>query len=96
MKMKNLTNPECEYSFEMLYRAAFGKNIPKKEKLKLQSLEQEEINQLVRVWANKAGWKTEIRKGTDGREYIAFYEDLNSARPRSRIISVTTTPSGLV
>lgn len=73
--MKNHTNMgiECAYSFEELYKAAFGRSLTKKEKLEFQESSQEEINNLVLVWAQKAKWTTDKRSGTDGREYIAFY-----------------------
>lgn len=64
---------ECKFSFESLYRAAFGKDLASKEKKNLQSLPQEEINNLVKIWAQKAGWKTEKKKGNNGKIYISFY-----------------------
>lgn len=64
---------ECDYSFEMLYKAAFGKSISKKEKSRLQILDQENINLLVKEWAQKAGWNTKIKFGQDGKEYLSFY-----------------------
>lgn len=74
MKRSNPTkNLECDYSFEMLYKAAFGKSITKEEKTKLKILPQREINKLVIVWAKKAGWVTESKKGVDKKDYIAFY-----------------------
>ncbi len=64
---------ECDYSFDMLYKAAFGRNISQKKKKQLQSLSQEKINELVTKWAEKAGWNTEEKQGDDGATYIAFY-----------------------
>lgn len=64
---------ECAYSFLDLYKAAFGKRPPLKEKLKLQKLSQEEINGLVMQWAKKAGWKTREKKGSDGKNYLSFW-----------------------
>jgi hypothetical protein len=64
---------ECNYSFQDLYFAAFGHKPPLKEKIKLQKLSQEEINVLVRTWAEKAGWKTQKKKGTDKNVYLSFH-----------------------
>ena len=64
---------ECDYSFDALYQAAFGKKIPKKEKRKFQSLSQDEINTLVSRWAKKAGWDTTEKKGTDGNNFLSFH-----------------------
>lgn len=64
---------ECDYSFEMLYKAAFGKSLSKKLKTQLQKSTQEEINQLVKKWAVKAGWTTMKKNGADNCEYLAFY-----------------------
>jgi hypothetical protein len=73
--MKNLSKtPEyCNYSFDDLYKAAFGKKMPQIEKLKLQRLSQEGINELVIAWVQQAGWQTFARTGTDGKKYVAFY-----------------------
>lgn len=68
-----MNNPECDYSFEMLYKAAYGKRLSKKAKNSLQSLDQVEINELVTLWAKRANWKTIERNGEDGKKYLAFY-----------------------
>lgn len=64
---------ECKFSFDDLYKAAFGKSLVFKKKKKLQSLSQEEINGLVSFWAQKAGWMTKAKKGRDGKVYVSFY-----------------------
>ena len=64
---------ECAYSFHDLYKAVFGKELSLQEKKKLQSLPQEDINTLVSKWAKEAGWKTEKKKGTNGKIYLSFY-----------------------
>lgn len=64
---------ECDYSFEMLYRAAFKKKIPMKVKIELQMLPQDKINSLVNEWACKAKWRTEEKIGERGIIYLAFY-----------------------
>lgn len=64
---------ECAYSFLDLYKAAFGKSPALKEKIKLQTLSQDEINQLVKDWAEKANWKTRNKKGADGIIYLSFH-----------------------
>ena len=64
---------ECDYSFDMLYRAAFKKNISQKAKLQLQSLDQEGINKLVAKWAKTAEWNTEMKTSRDGNLYLSFW-----------------------
>lgn len=64
---------ECAYSFIDLYKAAFGHKIALKEKKAFQRLSQEEINSLVKEWANKAGWKTREKRGTGNVLYLAFF-----------------------
>lgn len=64
---------ECDFSFSDLYKAAFGKNLSKKEKESFANLTQIEINRLVSKWAKKASWKTQDKKGDDGKIYLAFY-----------------------
>ena len=64
---------ECKFSFDDLYKAAFGKSLTNKEKLKFKKLSQKEINILVSSWAKKTGWKTKKKKGTDGKIYLSFY-----------------------
>ena len=74
MKSTNYTPGfECKFSFDDLYKAAFGKSLTSKEKKKLQSLPQEDINTLVCKWAKEAGWKTKKKKGNNGKIYISFY-----------------------
>jgi hypothetical protein len=64
---------ECDYSFEMLYKAAYKKKIPDKIKHEFQALPQEEINKLVMKWAQVANWRTESKVGEQGVVYLAFY-----------------------
>ncbi len=64
---------ECDYSFEMLYRAAFKKKIPVEVKKNLQMLSQDKINDLVAKWAEKAKWKTVERMGEGNTVYLAFF-----------------------
>lgn len=68
-----MSNVECDYSFEMLYKAAFGKNFSVKEKNRFQGLNQREINKLVLIWAEKAKWETQKKIGANGQEFLAFY-----------------------
>lgn len=63
---------ECAFSFDDLYKAAFGKDPDPALKASLTSLPQEKINEAVREWAKMAGWQTRQRKGTDGKDYTAF------------------------
>lgn len=64
---------ECNYSFFDLYEAAFGRKISLKEKMAFQQLSQEEINDLVLVWAEEAGWKTTKKRGSDNKIYRSFH-----------------------
>lgn len=73
MKNHSRIGIECDYSFDMLYEAAFGKNLDIKEKQKLQKLSQEEINTLVLNWAKIAGWKTKEKNGSGGEIYLSFH-----------------------
>ncbi|MDO8269869.1 MAG: hypothetical protein Q7T54_04335 [Candidatus Levybacteria bacterium] len=57
----------------MLYKAAFGRSLTQKKKLEMQKLPQEEVNSLVLLWAKKAGWKTQKKKGTDKNIYLSFH-----------------------
>ena len=63
---------ECNFSFNDLYEAAFGKSLDVKEKAKFQELSQQEINILVLQWAKKAGWKTTKKINKDKTVFIAF------------------------
>lgn len=63
---------ECAYSFADLYTAAFGKKPEQAELDALYALSQTERNGQVEVWAQRAGWGTEPRVGSDGVIYIAF------------------------
>lgn len=73
--MKNPSNTPyyCNYSFEDLYKAAFGKEITLQEKKELKKLPQEKINITVKEWAKKANWKTSEIKGSDGNIYLSFH-----------------------
>lgn len=64
---------ECNFSFDDLYNAAYGKNLSKKEKEKFTVLSQDTINELVLKWTKKANWKTKIKKGIDGKNYLSFH-----------------------
>jgi hypothetical protein len=63
----------CDYSFNDLYKAAYKKNLSKKEKTEFEKLSQEKINSLVLEWAKRAGWKTKNKTGYDGKNYLAFH-----------------------
>lgn len=63
----------CNFSFWDLYKAAFGKSATPAVKKRFFTLSQKAINKKVTLWAQRAGWKTEERMGTDNKLYIAFY-----------------------
>lgn len=46
----------CNYSFDDLYKAAFGKSLNSQKKLQIKALSQDEINQYVRAWTQRAEW----------------------------------------
>lgn len=73
MKNHSRIGIECDYSFDMLYEAAFGKSLKPQEKVELQNLPQEKINTLVSLWAQKAHWKTRKKKGSDKKVYLSFH-----------------------
>ncbi len=64
---------ECSYGFWDLYRGAFGKEPSAFEVEEFNLVTQDERNKLVALWAEKAGWPTDWRVGTDGQRYLAFY-----------------------
>ena len=75
---KNLKNA-CDYSFADLYRAACATtSVPCEEdevKLACESLyelKRDDLNKMVHEWAMTAGWETEMQKGSDGLDYLAF------------------------
>lgn len=63
----------CNFSFWDLHKAVFGKNPTSKFKKEFMNLPQDEINECVKDWASKAKWRTEKRRGTDNKIYIAFF-----------------------
>ena len=73
MKNHSKTPDYCNYSFDDLYKAAFGKSLESHKKKELQQLPQGEINSLVKEWAQKAGWKTGEKKGYEGDIYLSFH-----------------------
>lgn len=63
---------ECDYSFKDLYFAAFGEAPTQDEMVEFLRLDQDVRNERVKLWAEKAGWGTDDRVGTDGPVYTAF------------------------
>lgn len=64
---------ECNYSFDNLYEEAFGRKMSVNKKKEFQTLPQEAINILVNKWAKLASWKTSLKIGRDGKEYLSFH-----------------------
>lgn len=64
--------PECDFSFQDLYKAAFKKEATKTFQTKFAKLPQEKRNELVKLWAEKAGWGTKEKMGNDNLVYTAF------------------------
>ena len=62
----------CNYSFDDLYKAAFGKKLSTNQKKKLQKLPQEKINQLVEEWTQKAQWLSQEKILPQGTRFLAF------------------------
>ncbi len=67
-----MPNPECAYSFKDLYIAAFGKAPDRHVFSKFELASQSQKNEIVKQWAQKAGWQTVSRFGSDGAVYTAF------------------------
>lgn len=63
---------ECSYSFWDLYKTAFGKEADEALRSDFGKMTQDERNKTVRQWAEKAGWETSERIGSDGLAYTAF------------------------
>ncbi len=63
---------ECVFSFNDLYKAAFGKQPGELELKSFTSLNQKQRNGLVEKWARQAGWQTKEKLGSDGKIYLAF------------------------
>lgn len=64
-----MTRNYCKYSFNDLYKSAYGKNIPKNI---FQNKCQNEINWLVSIWADIAKWHIKLIDGSDNIKYLAF------------------------
>jgi hypothetical protein len=65
--------PECQYSFEDLFFAAFGRKASLQEIEEFNQLSQESKNQKVKEWAGLADWNVVDRVGVDEKVYTAFY-----------------------
>lgn len=63
---------ECSYSFWDLYKTAFGEDPSDEYKQEFFQMSQDERNKAVSEWAQKAGWETDERVGSDGLVYTAF------------------------
>lgn len=63
----------CNFSFWDLYTAAHGKTATVEFKKEFMSQPQDHINKSVKLWAEKAQWRTEERIGTDKKLYLAFF-----------------------
>lgn len=63
----------CRYSFDDLFFAVNGRVMTETEREQLFSLPQPKRNNIVRRWANQAGWQTENRVGSDKNLYTAFW-----------------------
>ena len=63
---------ECAYSFDHLFDAAHGRSMTEAEKQWLWEATQDARNNAVAEWAERAGWETSPRVGTDGLVYLAF------------------------
>ncbi len=70
---------ECAYSFKDLFIAAHHVEPNDNELLSLYDLPQQERNEIVRKWAEQAGWETKERMGTDGKMYLAFAPEFGKA-----------------
>jgi hypothetical protein len=64
----------CQFSFDDLFQARFGRRMKDKEKSEFYALSQKERNQIVGRWAKAAGWYTKNKRGSDGVIYTAFWK----------------------
>jgi hypothetical protein len=64
----------CQFSFNDLYQAAFSRSLTEEEKSRLYGLSQNERNQKVGEWVRIAKWGSELRVGSDGVYYRAFWQ----------------------
>jgi hypothetical protein len=71
--MVNSMPSSCLFSFDDLYRAAFGRSLSDRERQELYALPQAQRNAQVGEWAKRARWRVADRRGTDGVEYRAFW-----------------------
>jgi len=68
-----MRGPECAFSFEDLFRAAYGRGWSENEKAQVYGMTQADRNEWVSQTAAKTDFKTEDRVGTDGVVYRAFW-----------------------
>lgn len=71
-----MRSPACQYSFDDLFSARFGRLMTEAEKQELYALSQEKRNEKVGEWAQKIGWQTDDIIGDDGVTYRSFMPKL--------------------
>jgi hypothetical protein len=74
---------ECAYSFSDLFEAVYLRKPTIKETANFGNMNQEDKNNIVKKWAQKAGWETKERIGTDGLLYIAFAPTFTKNKERN-------------
>ena len=71
-----MVGPECAFSFEDLFRAAWERGWTAKERDAVYAMSQADRNDWVSSTAAlTADFKTAARRGTDGVTYLAFWRE---------------------
>ncbi len=63
---------ECQYSFYDLFHAAYSKKPTIEQIANFENLSQAGKNELIKKWAEIAGWEVLDKFGEDGVTYTAF------------------------
>lgn len=70
--VSSMRGPACQYSFDDLHLACFGRVMTDVERNALYALPQDGRNEVVGDWAREAGWKIDDVNGDDGVVYRSF------------------------
>lgn len=76
---------ECAYSFYDLFHAAYQRQPSIEEIAHFENLSQSGKNELVKQWAEVAGWETEDRTGDDEQIYTAFAPTFNPEQEMEKL-----------
>lgn len=70
-------SPECPYSFYDLFHAAYQRQPSIEEIAHFENVSQDGKNELIKQWAEVAGWEIQDRQGEDSVVYTAFAPTFN-------------------